>query len=152
MQYGNRMFKLSHWSEGHGEAAVPNVKKKPLASHPRHISKREGPVLHRLHLTLCNRPAIFQVADPPFKCPRRLFWATMGTMLPGPQDIVKPIWTVYDGSSVWRSGLRTAKRLQLDQTETAVWSFFRSSLWYLKTKDRKKTGLDRFFVVLKKTL
>ena len=43
-------------------------------------------------------------------------------------------------TSVWRSGLGTAKRPQLDRTETTVRSFFRSSLWYLKTKDRIKTG------------
>ena len=48
-------------------------KKKPLASHPRHISKQEGPVVRCPRLTLCNRPAICQVADPPFKCSRRLF-------------------------------------------------------------------------------
>ena len=43
--------------------------------------------------------------------------------------------------SVWKSGLRTGKRPQLDRTGPEKRPDCSLGLWYLKIKDRKKTGL-----------
>ena len=44
-------------------------------------------------------------------------------------------------NSVCKSGLKTGKRPRLDRTKTGKRPDCSLGLWYLKIKDRKKTGL-----------
>jgi len=44
--------------------------------------------------------------------------------------------------SAWKSGLKTAKRPQPDRTKTAKRPDRSPVFWFLRSRDRKKTGLN----------